>query len=60
MKIVCTKHKDLDNRFDSTDITITADNVVTLEEALLIYESFLRACGFSFAHLEAVMEHQDE
>jgi hypothetical protein len=55
------KTPDLDNRFDTTKIEISADNDVCLTEALDMAEAFLRAVGYQFdGNLVIRSDEEDE
>ena len=45
MKFEFKKTKDLDNRFDITDVTISGESD-SLSDIIESFEEFLRACGF--------------
>jgi hypothetical protein len=46
MKIKLVKLPDESSEFDNSKVIITGE-INTLDEALELYEDFLRACGFS-------------
>jgi hypothetical protein len=49
MKLTLIKTPNAYNDYDNTSITLTTDEtVVTLTEALRVYEDFLRGAGFAF------------
>lgn len=47
MRLILIKERDPDNRFDNTDVQISAE-VTTLDEAQAAFEDFLRGCGFAW------------
>lgn len=46
-KYIFTKKKDIDNKFDTTNVTIECD-AETLEDLFSAFEEFLLGCGFKF------------
>jgi hypothetical protein len=46
MKLILKKLRDPDNEHDQTDVTLEADSIIALDDALEVLEVFLTACGF--------------
>lgn len=60
MKLVLKKIHDDDNEFDISDVTVEADKLITLTDALELYERFLSACGFIIPPGGLIVEYKDE
>lgn len=59
MKFEFKKTKDLDNRFDITDVSISGESD-SLSDIIESFEEFLRACGFVIdGSLDLVYESEE-
>jgi hypothetical protein len=55
MQYKFSKTKDPENKYDTSNVVVES-NGVTLSELLEDFGGFLKACGFQFYELDAILE----